>query len=476
MFAASRPISGAMSLAASEQPLTLPTPEATPRPPAPVLSVPVVVGTRPEAIKVAPVILALRESDCLRPIVISTGQHHRMVREIFDLAGITTDVELWAGDARSRLNDRVAAVMGRFEDFAREWFDDDGSAIASGPDVVAGRYPLAVLVHGDTSSALAAALAAFHLRIPVMHLEAGLRTGGSNLTPFPEELNRQLISCIACFHFAPTATNQENLVRENVPTHQVFVTGNTGIDALHWASRLELSFSDPELQDLERSQERVVVVTAHRRENWGAGLAGIASGVARLSRSHPDVRFVVPLHPNPRVREQLGDPLRELPNVLLTEPLGYAEFARLLGRSYLVITDSGGIQEEAPSLNKPVLVARNSTERIEGVEAGTLRVVGTDPDLIAAEGSRLLGDEAAYADMAQAINPYGDGRAAARIVTSLENLYRGGEPPQQFGSGYTRQAVLEAAGYEHGLDPEWVPSGERGESHEHQAGDPLWPS
>jgi UDP-N-acetylglucosamine 2-epimerase (non-hydrolysing) len=168
--------------------------------------------------------------------------------------------------------------------------------------------------------------------------------------------------------------------------------------------------------------------------------------------------------------------LRELPNVLLTEPLGYAEFARLLGRSYLVITDSGGIQEEAPSLNKPVLVARSSTERIEGVEAGTLRVVGTDPDLIAAEGSRLLGDEAAYADMAQAINPYGDGRAAARIVASLENLYRGGEPPQQFGSGYIRQAVLEAAGYEHGLDPEWVPSDERGESHEHQAGDPLWPS
>ena len=281
MFAASRPISGAMSLAPSAQPLTLATPQATPHPQAPVLSVPVVVGTRPEAIKVAPVILALRDSDCLRPIVISTGQHHRMVREIFDLAGITTDVELWAGDARSRLNDRVAAVMGRFEDFAREWFDDDGSAIATGPDVIAGRYPLAVLVHGDTSSALAAALAAFHLRIPVMHLEAGLRTGGSNLTPFPEELNRQLISCIACFHFAPTATNQENLVRENVPTHQVFVTGNSGIDALHWASRLELPFSDPELQELERSQERVVVVTAHRRENWGAGLAGGKRGRRR---------------------------------------------------------------------------------------------------------------------------------------------------------------------------------------------------
>jgi UDP-N-acetylglucosamine 2-epimerase (non-hydrolysing) len=476
MFGARRPISETMSLAASPQALTVAAPQGAPHPEPPTLAVPVVVGTRPEAIKVAPVILALRESECLHPIVVSTGQHHRMVREIFDLAGITTDVELWAGDARSRLNDRVAAVMGRFEDFSREWFDDDGSAIATGAQVVAGRYPLAVLVHGDTSSALAAALAAFHLRIPVMHLEAGLRTGGRNLTPFPEELNRQLISRIACFHFAPTATNQENLVREHTPTHQVFVTGNTGIDALHWASRLELPFSDPELQELERSPERLVVVTAHRRENWGAGLEGIATGVKRLASAHPDVRFVVPLHPNPRVRAQLGAPLQEEPNILLTEPLGYGEFARLLGRCCLVITDSGGIQEEAPSLDKPVLVARDSTERIEGVEAGTLRVVGTDPDLIAAEGSRLLGDEAAYAEMAQATNPYGDGRAAARIVAALENLYLGGEPPRQFGAGYTRQAVLEAAGYEDGLDPVHVPSDERGESTEHHAGDPLWPS
>lgn len=460
----------------SAQPMTKSTPEASRLPEATKLAVPVVVGTRPEAIKVAPVILALRESECLRPVVVSTGQHHRMVREIFELAGITTDVELWAGDARSRLNDRVAAVMGRFEDFAREWFDDDGSAIATAPQVISGQYPMAILVHGDTSSALAAALAAFHLRIPVMHLEAGLRTGGSNLTPFPEELNRQLISCIACFHFAPTSTNLENLVRENIPSHQVFVTGNTGIDALRWASGLESPFSDPKLEMLDQSPERVVVVTAHRRENWGDGLAGIAAGVKRLALSHPDVRFVVPLHPNPRVREQLGEPLRDQPNILLTEPLGYAEFARLLGRADLVITDSGGIQEEAPSLDKPVLVARNSTERIEGVEAGTLRMVGTDPDLIAAEGGHLLGDRAAYEAMAQAINPYGDGRAAARIVAALENLYRGGEPPRQFGSGYTRMAVLGAAGYEGGLDPVHVPSDERGESLEHHAGDPLWPS
>jgi UDP-N-acetylglucosamine 2-epimerase (non-hydrolysing) len=474
MFESLGPISGTMSSLTPARPLD--TAAAAPRGRVPKLAVPVVVGTRPEAIKVAPVILALRESECLHPIVVSTGQHHKMVREIFELAGITTDVELWAGDARSRLNDRVAAVMGRFEDFAREWFDEDGSAIATAPQIVAGQYPLAVLVHGDTSSAMAAALAAFHLRIPVMHLEAGLRTGGSNLTPFPEELNRQLISCIACFHFAPTSTNQENLVRENIPTHQVFVTGNTGIDALHWASGLEMPFSDPELERLERSKERVVVVTAHRRENWGGGLARIAAGVAQLAHTHPEVRFVVPLHPNPRVREQLGDPLAEQPNVLLTEPLGYAEFARLLGRSYLVITDSGGIQEEAPSLDKPVLVARNSTERIEGVEAGTLRVVGTDPDLIASEGGRLLSDPAAYHSMAHAVNPYGDGGAAARIVAAIENLYHGGEPPRQFGSGYTRRAVLEAAGYESGLDPDYVPSDERGEAHENHTGDPLWPS
>jgi UDP-N-acetylglucosamine 2-epimerase (non-hydrolysing) len=446
--------------------------ESSPRPK---LTVPVVVGTRPEAIKLVPIILALRDSESFHPVVVSTGQHHKMVAEIFALAGITTDVELWVGDVHSRLNERVSSVMRRFEDFATEWFGDHGGTIATTDEVLSGRYPPAVLVHGDTSSAMGAALAAFHLRIPVMHVEAGLRTGGLNLSPFPEELNRQVISCVACFHFAPTEANQEHLVREDIPANQIFVTGNTGIDALHWATKLDVPFGDRRVQELHDGDARIVVVTAHRRENWGGGLAGIAAGVGRLARSHPDVRFVVPLHPNPRVREELGGPLEGIDNVLLAEPLAYAEFARLLARSHLVITDSGGIQEEAPSLGKPVLVARSTTERTEGVEAGTLRLVGADPDRIEHEGGRLLDDPAAYARMASAPNPYGDGRAAGRILAALEHLRRGGQAPEPFGSGYTRTAVLTAAGYERGLDPFEEPAGER-DTEEHPPADVLWPT
>ena len=240
-------------------------------------------------------------------------------------------------------------------------------------------------MHGDTSSAFAAALAAFHLRIPVVHVEAGLRTGGLNLTPFPEELNRQLITCIAALHLAPTAKNEENLVRENVSADQVFVTGNTGIDALHWAAGLDVPIANPRVAELVAGDDRIVLVTAHRRENWGGGLAGIAEGVARVATSHPDVQFVLPMHPNPAVRGQLRPALEPLANVLLVEPLRYTSMAKLLARCDFVITDSGGLQEEAPSLDKPVLVARDSTERTEGVEAGTLLLVGTDPARIADE-------------------------------------------------------------------------------------------
>jgi UDP-N-acetylglucosamine 2-epimerase (non-hydrolysing) len=280
-----------------------------------------------------------------------------------------------------------------------------------------------------------------------MHVEAGLRTGGSNLTPFPEELNRQVISTIAAMHFAPTSANLQNLVRENIPVGQVFVTGNTGIDALHWSSQIDVKFANPELQALHDGDSRIVVVTAHRRENWGDGLRGIAEGIARLARDHRDVDFVLPVHPNPRVREVLTERLTGLDNVLLTEPLGYATFARLLGRCHMVITDSGGIQEEAPSLGKPVLVTRETTERTEGLAAGTLRLVGTDPDVIFSEGSRLLESDAAYAEMSAAENPYGDGHAAERIVAALEHVLFDTEPPTQFGPGYSRATIALAAGF-----------------------------
>ena len=412
------------------------------------LAVPIIVGTRPEAIKLVPVILALRESEYYEPIVISTGQHQRMVEFIFELADIKPDVTLWAGSRRANLNERVSTVMRRFEDFCAERFDHSGEDDARPEDILRGRYPAAVLVHGDTTSAMAAALSAFHLHIPVMHVEAGLRTGGPPNTPFPEEMNRQMIGCIAGLHFAPTSVNLQNLVREDVQVTQIFVTGNTGIDALQWASKLDVRFANPKLNELYDSDRRVVVVTAHRRENWGDGLMGIAEGIARLADVHRDATFVLPVHPNPAVAETLRGRLESIENVLLCDPLGFATFAKLQGRAHLVITDSGGIQEEAPSLNKPVLVLRESTERREGLEAGTLKLVGSDPERIYFEGNRLLTDEAAYREMALAPNPYGDGKAAQRIVAALEHMLLGGDPPTQFGPGYSRVAVAAAAGFE----------------------------
>jgi UDP-N-acetylglucosamine 2-epimerase (non-hydrolysing) len=412
----------------------------------PKILVPVVVGTRPEAIKLVPVIVALRDSAVFQPVVVSTGQHHHMVEEIFEQAGIGTHVHLWAGTERASLTERVTTVMRRFNDFCLEWFGprpDDG---AIGAALIAGNYPAAVIVHGDTSSAMAAALASFHLRIPVLHVEAGLRTGGSIMSPFPEELNRQVITCIAALNFAPTFENLENLVRENVEVGQIYVTGNTGIDALHWASKLHAPYADPKVQELDESDARIVLVTAHRRENWGAGLAGIADGIRRLAHRFPEIEFIVPLHPNPRVRHDLGEPLVMFDNVLLTEPLEYTSFARLIGRCSFVITDSGGIQEEAPSLNKPVLVARESTERGEGVDAGTLVLVGTDPERIETEGALLIENAAHYNAIAEARNPYGDGRAAGRIVQALEFLISGEDPPAPFGHGFSRKEIGSATG------------------------------
>ena len=425
----------------SHDPIAL-VPTVPPAPPK--ISVLIVVGTRPEAIKLIPIILALRESERFKPVVVTTGQHDLMVREIFKLAGIWADVTLWVGDTRARLNERVASVMLRFEDFCRQWFHEVDPGNATPADVMAGRFPAAVLVHGDTSSAFGAALAAFHLGVPVVHVEAGLRAGTGNLTPFPEELNRRLIARIACLHLAPTATNQENLVRENVPIKQIYVTGNSAIDALHWASSLDVPFVNPAVQQMFDSDRQLVLVTAHRRENWGDGLRGIGEAVARLAADHQEVAFVLPLHPNPRVRSSLRPLLGALPNVLLCEPVSYGEFARLLARCTLVITDSGGIQEEAPALGKPVLVTREITERVEGIDAGTLELVGTDPDRIVASAHRLLTDPAAYKAVSQAQNPYGDGHAAARIVAALDYLIAGGTAPAPFGSSLDRRAVLSA--------------------------------
>ena len=407
------------------------------------------IGTRPEAIKMFPVVLALQASGDFAPVVATTGQHKDLVDPILALADITPDVDLEVGRPGLTLNDLVATVIQRLDAFCRDRYAATGAAIATRDEILHDGFPVATLVHGDTSSAAAAAIASFNLRIPVVHVEAGLRTR-TTLSPFPEELNRQLISRMASFHLAPTSINEENLVRERIPYEQVFVTGNTGIDALRYAANLDVVFDDPAVAEAVASGDPLVTVTAHRRENWAGGIARIAEGIGRLAADHPSTWFVLPQHPNPLVREELAG-LRGQANVVLTEPLSYAPFARLMARSTVIVTDSGGIQEEAPALGVPVLVTRDSTERSEGLAAGTLRLVGTNPDRIVAAGDELLTDPAAHEAMASAVNPYGDGHASARIVSALEYLAGLGSAPERFGPGFSRRAVLAAAGYPRGL-------------------------
>ncbi len=411
------------------------------------LDVLVAVGTRPEAIKMLPVILALRASRVFRPVVLSTGQHPEMVADVLNLGGVSVDSVLCEGANGGGLNGLFPAVMVGFEQFCNREYGSSEPRLPHAADLQPGGRPCAVLVHGDTTSALAVAMAAFHMRIPVVHVEAGLRTGGSVLEPFPEEMNRQAISRIACLHFAPTRLCAENLIREGVPYAQVMVTGNTAIDALMWALSLELPIANAQVEAIVQGDRRVVAVTAHRRESWGGGLARVAEAIKRLAQRYPEVEFVVAVHPNPLVKRELGEPLAGLANVTATPPLGYLDFARLMERCELVITDSGGLQEEAPALNKPVLVTRDATERNEGLLAGTLELVGSDSARIEASAARLLDDPGAYAQVARARNPYGDGRAASRVVAALSHLRGVGSAAKGFGSHYDPFAVLQVAGF-----------------------------
>lgn len=388
----------------------------------------VVFGTRPEAIKMFPLVHRLRESSHFRPVVLTTGQHRDLVGPILDLTGITPDIDLAIGRTGLSVNGVVSAVL-------------DGVSAVLETARAAGELPAAVLVHGDTSSAMAAGLAAFNEGVPVVHVESGLRTNDLR-SPFPEEMNRQVLGRLAGLHLAPTRRNAENLVREGISLERVVVTGNTGLDALRWTAERRTPFHDPALAGLDDDRRRVVVVTAHRRENWGAGLEGIVEGVRRVAERHPEALIVWPVHPNPRVKDVVVGALGELPNVVLTTPMDYAEFAHLLDRAHLAVTDSGGIQEEAPGLGTPVLVTRNTTERQEGVDAGGVRLVGTDPDAILAEASALLTDESAHQRMAEVTNPFGDGRAADRIVAALEHVAGQGPAPRTYGPGFNRNAVI----------------------------------
>jgi UDP-N-acetylglucosamine 2-epimerase (non-hydrolysing) len=367
-----------------------------------------IFGTRPEAIKLCPLVLKMKASQTLVPEVCVTGQHRQMLDQVLDLFKVIPAVDL----ALMQPNQTLAALT------ARALTAIDGYLDTAAPDMV--------IVQGDTTTAFCAALAAFYRRIPVGHVEAGLRTW-NRWSPFPEEINRVFTSRIATLHFAPTPWAADNLIKEDVPKEFVRVTGNTVIDALMISADkvTELRPSIPGLPWLDgvlKSPYDIVLITGHRRENFGGGFEQICEAIADLAGRFPEVRYVYPVHLNPNVREPVYKRLKAFPNVDLIEPLSYLPFIRLMGLSKLILTDSGGVQEEAPSLGKPVLVMRDTTERPEAVEAGTVRLVGASRDTIVANVTELLTSPTTYETMSKAINPYGDGKASARITEVLENF------------------------------------------------------
>jgi len=363
-----------------------------------------IIGTRPEAIKMLPVVRALRAMPGLPVIVITTGQHRTMLDQVFAAFGEASDLDLELMGAAQTLTDITIKVLTRLE------------------QVLADVRPGLVLVHGDTSTAMAAALAAFYARVPIGHVEAGLRSHDVT-RPFPEEFNRVAIDAVAQLLFAPTERAAENLRRETPTAREVLVTGNTGIDALlYMAGRLE----GDELADLDLPLDpsrKLILVTGHRRESFGAGFDGICAALARLAE-RPDVEVVYPVHLNPKVQEPVRARLSGLPNLRLIAPLDYVQMVAMMQRSHFILTDSGGVQEEGPSLGKPVLVMRDVTERPEALDAGVTSLVGTDPDRIVGEASRLLDDQAYYTSRARKVFPFGDGTAAGKIAQKCLEFMR----------------------------------------------------
>lgn len=371
----------------------------------------VVYGTRPEAIKMAPLVAALDRSSHCQPIVAVTGQHRDMLDQVNRLFAIEPGFDLNIITAGQSLEQITARVL-------------EGVS-----DIISALRPDAVVVQGDTSTCFAASLASAYNRIPLVHLEAGLRTGDRD-NPHPEEINRRMTSVLASLHLAPTHISKANLLKEGIPEDDIVVTGNTVIDALLHVSSRPGPYGCAELENL--SGRRFVLVTAHRRESWGEPMARAARAIATLARLFPGTVFVLPAHLNPAVQAVLLPPLRDLPNVLITRPMDYFDFTKAMRDCTLVLTDSGGVQEEAPTFGKPVLVMRDTTERPEAVAAGTVRLVGTDENRIVTEVTELLTDDLAHERMAQAINPYGDGRAAMRAVQAIEHFFGVGIRPDEF--------------------------------------------
>jgi UDP-N-acetylglucosamine 2-epimerase (non-hydrolysing) len=363
-----------------------------------------VFGTRPEAIKMAPVVHRLRaRPDQFESLVCVSAQHRDMLDQVLDVFAITADHDLEIMTPGQSPAGVAARVLDRLPPLLRE----------IRPDVL--------LVQGDTMTTFASSFAAYLERIPSCHVEAGLRTG-NRYHPFPEEMNRVLTTRLADLHFAPTATARDRLLDEGIPSETVILTGNTVIDALLATVKPDYQFQTPALAALDPAK-RVVLVTTHRRESFGSPLRATCAAIADLVAKFPDIEVVIPVHPNPQVKGPVEAMLCDTPRVRLIPPVDYVEFVHLMARAHLILTDSGGVQEEAPSLGKPVLVLRDTTERPEGVEAGTAVVVGTDRDRIVETAARLLSSRADYQRMASAVSPYGDGRASERIVASLEQRY-----------------------------------------------------
>ena len=359
-----------------------------------------IFGTRPEAIKMAPLVLELQSRQGIQPICCVTAQHREMLDAVLEIFRLKPDYDLNIMEPRQTLSTITTKCLLGMEGVLEE----------AKPDLV--------LVHGDTSTTFAGALAAFYRQIPVGHVEAGLRTW-DKYSPFPEEMNRKLVGDIADLHFCPTPANRENLAREGI-TDGVFVTGNTVIDALKTTVRTDYSFSTQALNGLDYTGKRIILVTCHRRENYGQPMANIMTALRRIADAFPDVELIYPVHLSPVVREAAGKYLSGHPRIHLIDPLSADEMHNLMARAYLVMTDSGGLQEEAPALGRPVLVLRRETERPEAVKAGTVRLAGTEEEEIFSLASELLHDERAYHAMAHAVNPYGDGQACRRIADAIE--------------------------------------------------------
>ncbi len=364
-----------------------------------------VFGTRPEAVKMAPLVKVIEASEDLISKVCVTAQHRQMLDQVLEIFNIIPDYDLDIMKSRQTLAGITKMALEGVE------------------KVINVLKPDMVLVHGDTTTTFTASLAAFYAKVPVGHVEAGLRTY-DKYSPYPEEMNRKLTGCIADLHFAPTQSNYRNLIKEGVKPDSIHITGNTAIDALGTTISGDFSFEDEELRKIDFSGKRIITVTAHRRENLGKPLNNICRALKQIATEYPDVEIIYPVHLNPAVQEPVKIVLGGIPRVHLISPVQVKDMHNLMSNSYLILTDSGGLQEEAPALGKPVLVLRNETERPEAVQAGTVKVIGTEFDSIVREASKLMEDEPEYQRMAYSVNPYGDGNASERILEAIRYWFK----------------------------------------------------